>query len=234
VKTTTQIGLAALFATAAMSGRVSAAPESPEHQVPMTHEQSADMETIHRLFAQSTSVRRTVRRLPNGVETMAESQDPKVAALLQEHVQAMRARLNNRQPIREWDPLFAELFKHAGKIRVQISTTPRGVRTLTTSTDPATIRLIHAHAEAVSGFIRDGTAGMAKRHENPLSKQAHPPSTAPFLGKGDGIKTCPVTGEPVQSDIKATMGGRTIHFCCESCIAVVKKNPQSYLKPPGR
>jgi YHS domain-containing protein len=51
-----------------------------------------------------------------------------------------------------------------------------------------------------------------------------------FLGKGDGIETCPVTGEPVSKEIKAEINGRTIYACCPDCLDTVKKDPDLYLK----
>jgi YHS domain-containing protein len=51
-----------------------------------------------------------------------------------------------------------------------------------------------------------------------------------FLGKGDGIETCPVTGEPVNKNVKAEINGRTVYACCEMCLETVKKNPDLYLK----
>src|SRR5262249_20791057 len=51
-----------------------------------------------------------------------------------------------------------------------------------------------------------------------------------FLGKGDGIETCPVTGEPVDKNLKSEVNGQTFYVCCESCIETVKKNPSAYLK----
>jgi YHS domain-containing protein len=52
-----------------------------------------------------------------------------------------------------------------------------------------------------------------------------------FLGKGDGIETCPVTGEPVNKNFKGEADGRTFYVCCEGCLETVKKNPSLYLKP---
>jgi YHS domain-containing protein len=52
-----------------------------------------------------------------------------------------------------------------------------------------------------------------------------------FLGKGDGIETCPVTGEPVNKSLKNEVNGRTFYVCCEGCADTVKKNPDLYLKP---
>jgi YHS domain-containing protein len=51
-----------------------------------------------------------------------------------------------------------------------------------------------------------------------------------FLGKGDGVETCPVTGEKADKEVKAEIEGRTVYFCCAECIDTVKKNPELYLK----
>jgi YHS domain-containing protein len=201
------------------------APPMPQ----VTHERSPDMETIHRLFAHTDKIRRTVRKLPNGVETLTESGDPTVRVLLREHVHAMHVRLQKREPIRAWDPLFAEVFKQAGKIKIQITDTKQGVRVTETSADPYTVTLLHAHADAVSGFVTEGPAGMAKRHELPQPKAVGKRDRPQFLGKGDGVRTCPVTGEPVDKNVKAVIDGRTVYFCCASCIAIVKEKPGRYL-----
>jgi quercetin dioxygenase-like cupin family protein len=50
-------------------------------------------------------------------------------------------------------------------------------------------------------------------------------------GKGDGVTTCPVTGEPVNKEIKFGFFGRTIYFCCANCRDTVVKNPELFLKP---
>ncbi|HEU0173765.1 MAG TPA: hypothetical protein VFV58_05835 [Blastocatellia bacterium] len=52
-----------------------------------------------------------------------------------------------------------------------------------------------------------------------------------FLGKGDGINTCPVTGEAVNKNLKYEVNGRVFYVCCEGCADVVKKNPDLFLKP---
>jgi YHS domain-containing protein len=52
-----------------------------------------------------------------------------------------------------------------------------------------------------------------------------------FLGKGDGLETCPVTGEPVNKNVKYEVNGRVFYVCCEGCADVVKKNPDIFLKP---
>src|SRR5262249_12940021 len=70
-------------------------------------------------------------------------------------------------------------------------------------------------------------------------KKAHDKGKAPatktvkgeFLGKGDGVKTCPVTGEEIQNkDVKGQFFGHTVYFCCPDCLADAKKNPSAYIK----
>ncbi|MCA9018842.1 MAG: hypothetical protein KDA74_01765, partial [Planctomycetaceae bacterium] len=68
------------------------------------------------LLANHQKIKREVQELPNGVQTLTESGDPQVAAKIREHVYWMKERIEKQQPIRMRDPLFAELFKHAGQI----------------------------------------------------------------------------------------------------------------------
>ncbi|MBO0860391.1 MAG: hypothetical protein J2P21_18320 [Chloracidobacterium sp.] len=76
--------------------------------------------------------------------------------------------------------------------------------------------------------------------ENPQSPAANPKDgekqdskgdEKKFLGKGDGLETCPVTGEAVNKNLKYEVNGRVFYVCCESCADMVKKNPDLYLKP---
>src|SRR5688572_6087330 len=70
-------------------------------------------------------------------------------------------------------------------------------------------------------------------------KKAHDKGKAPvaktvkseFLGKGDGVKTCPVSGEEITSkDFKGRFFNRTVYFCCAECLAEAKKSPALYVK----
>lgn len=189
--------------------------------------QPQDMKTIHALFDDHEKITRTVKNISNGVETLTESDDPKVKALIVEHSWAMKARLEKKQPIRQWDPLFAELFKHSDKIKLEIANTAKGVRITETSTDPYVVKLIQLHAAGVSEFVKEGMSVMHKEHPLPGTEKEE---TA-FVGKGDGIETCPVTGEPVNKEIKYGFFGRTVYFCCESCLEAAKKNPEKFIKP---
>lgn len=164
--------------------------------------QMKDMQTIHTLFEHNEKITRTVKLIKTGVETLTDSDDPKVQALIIEHTLAMQKRLENKQPIRQWDPLFAELFKNADKIKLEITRTPKGVKVMETASDPYVVKLVQAHAQGVSEFVLEGTSSMAKRHELPETKAKtdtaeKKEAAKAFQGKCDGVTTCPVTGEPV-------------------------------------
>ncbi|MFY7950886.1 MAG: hypothetical protein ACOVT5_00135, partial [Armatimonadaceae bacterium] len=95
-----------------------------------------DMRTIHALFADTSKVQRRVKEIPGGIEAFTESKDPKVVALLQEHVAAMKRRLESGARIRMWDPLYRVLFDHADKINMHWEATKNGVKVVETSDDP--------------------------------------------------------------------------------------------------
>lgn len=132
----------------------------------------ADHDVFHFLLTNHKKIHRTVKNLPDGVETLTESDDAEVAAGIKAHVKWMQVRVDKVQPIRMRDPLFREIFKHADKISMKRVETPKGVRVTETSKDPYVARLIQAHATAVSGFVKRGFAEAMKNHEVPTATQS--------------------------------------------------------------
>ena len=130
----------------------------------------ADMEVFHFLLDHRNELRRQVKHLPNGVETLTESDNPKITAKIQEHVAAMKKRVEERRPIHARDPLFRELFRNAKTITLHYEKTPKGVKVTETSTDPFVAKLIQAHAEVVNLFVKNGHAEMRKDHPVPEKK----------------------------------------------------------------
>jgi hypothetical protein len=124
----------------------------------------SDMEVFHYLLANRADIRRTVKMLPNGIDTLTESDKPEIAAKLKGHVSAMYARLKDGRPIHQRDPLFRELFAHADQIDANITYTDKGLHVIETSADPAVAKLLHKHAEVVNGFLENGMAEMMKNH----------------------------------------------------------------------
>jgi hypothetical protein len=134
----------------------------------------ADMALFHELFAHRSSITRTVTLRTDGVETLTESADPAVAAKIRAHVEAMAGRVREGRPIHQRDPLFREVFANAAAIDLKVEPTGHGVRTVETSGDAYVVKLIQAHAEVVSAFIRNGQAEAMKDHAVPSRGKERP------------------------------------------------------------
>ncbi len=159
-----------------------AAHETGGTHVPMSHQRgrgprhrqdskfAEDHEVIFFLLQHRKEITRKVTRLKNGVETITESANPKVAAKIREHVTAMYERVEKTNPIHMRDPLFREIFRHTDKIKMQTETTDQGIRVTETYSDPHVARLIQAHAEVVSKFLRNGQLEVRKNHSIPQSE----------------------------------------------------------------
>lgn len=122
------------------------------------------------LLTNHLKIKREVKELPNGVQTLTESDDPQVAAKIREHVYWMKERIEKQQPIRMRDPLFAELFKHAAQIKMVTENTPNGVRVMETSENPYVVKLIKEHAKTVSEFVKRGFPEAMKNHPVPAAQ----------------------------------------------------------------
>lgn len=68
---------------------------------------AGDRDTFHYLLENHKDIKRTVKVLKDGVESLTESDKPEVAKKIQEHVPAMYERLKSGKGVRYWDPLFA-------------------------------------------------------------------------------------------------------------------------------
>lgn len=126
-----------------------------------------DHKVFHFLLANGDKIRRHVKNLDNGIETLTESDDPEITAKIQEHVAAMYDRLKERRPIHMRDPLFRELFQHTDKIELNSKATEKGIRVVETSKDPHVARLLQAHAKVVTLFIKNGHDEAHKNHAVP-------------------------------------------------------------------
>jgi YHS domain-containing protein len=71
-------------------------------------------------------------------------------------------------------------------------------------------------------FNKDPAAYLAK-----MKKQGVQAEKTPVLS---AQKTCPVTGDPIDSKFFVDAGGKRIYVCCPDCIDPVKKDPEKYIK----
>lgn len=124
-------------------------------------------ETIHQLMADHEAIAREIKEVPNGIQTVTTSKDPAVAKKIVEHTYQMKERLESGRPIRMFDPLFQEIFKHHDKIEMKIEEIEGGVRVTETSSDPKVAALIRQHAKVVSEFTAEGMSRMHELSELP-------------------------------------------------------------------
>lgn len=140
-----------------------------------------DRDMWHELLGANTRIRRTVRHTETGVEAVTESEDPAVAGKIIEHAKAMQARMKVGAQVRVWDPVFAELFKKHGAVRIEVTPTDKGVKVVESSADPEAVALLRSHAMGVSEFVREGF----KAAPRPTPKfKAGDPLPAPELAIG--------------------------------------------------
>jgi hypothetical protein len=128
---------------------------------------AADRDVFHFLLDHRADIRRTVKNVEKGVETVTDSDKPDIAGKIQEHVAAMHGRVKDGGGIHLRDPLFAEIFRHYDKITVVVEKTAKGVKVTETSDDPYVAKLIQAHAAVVTKFIENGHAEMRQNHVPP-------------------------------------------------------------------
>lgn len=130
---------------------------------------AADRDVFHYLLTHHADIKRTVKARDDGVETVTESDKKEVAAKIQEHAAAMHKRVKAGNGIRLRDPLFAEIFKHYDQIEMTVEKTDKGVKVTETSKDKEVVKLIQAHAEVVSKFVKDGFDEAHKTHPVPAT-----------------------------------------------------------------
>lgn len=116
----------------------------------------ADMRRYTEMFNRHNEITRTVDEIPGGVRTTTQSNAPELVAQLQEHVSSMYARLDQGAEVMCMSNSLPTLFRHANGYRRVLTLTPTGVIAEETSDDPALIEAIRAHAQEVTGFVRDG------------------------------------------------------------------------------
>ncbi|MCA8996570.1 MAG: hypothetical protein KDA80_06290 [Planctomycetaceae bacterium] len=131
-----------------------------------------DMMTIHAMFDSRDKIQRSVKLLPDGAEAVTESDDKRVANLLQEHVPAMDARVVDNEPLppMTFHPVFVNLIKNADKYSLNYETTEKGIKVTYKAEDPFVIMLVQEHAQLVSRFLKNGMSEIHKPYELPEVK----------------------------------------------------------------
>jgi hypothetical protein len=119
---------------------------------------SAQLGVIHELIANHDRIRRTVTNLPDGIRTVTESDDPRVAEWIKTHVADMGRRVaagdDPGLPIES--PALHAIFRDKDKIRTTVETTEKGVVVVQTSGDAQTVADLQKHAAEVTDLVQGG------------------------------------------------------------------------------
>jgi hypothetical protein len=130
----------------------------------LSHDEAtmAQLGTIHELFVNHDRITRTVTNLPDGIRTTTESDDPRIAQLIKDHVASMGKRVATGDdpglPI-ESDALHS-IFRNYDKVQTKVETTDKGVVVTQTSGDAETVAALQQHASEVSDFVTEGMVAM--------------------------------------------------------------------------
>ncbi len=147
---------------------------------------AADMHLVHDLILNHDRIKRTVTNLPDGIKTVTESDDSQVAQAVKAHVASMEKRLNEGREFNLFSPTIPVLFQNKDKIKTVIETTDKGSIMTQTSSDPAVVAALQAHAAEVSELVRDGRLAMMRSAQAAMGRgragfgpSFAPPSAAP-------------------------------------------------------
>ncbi len=122
----------------------------------------ADMSLYLEMFNRHNEITRTVEEIPGGIRTTTESTSPDLVAQLQAHVSSMYSHLDQRAEVMCMSGSLPTLFSHANGYSRQLTFTPTGLVAEETADDPALTQAIRAHAQEVTGFVRDGMPPMMR------------------------------------------------------------------------
>lgn len=183
----------------------------------------ADMRTIHTMFDNREKIRRSVMMLPDGAESLTESDDEKLAAMLKEHVPNMDARVLGNAPLppMTFHPVFVSLIEHADDYTLDYEETDKGVKVAYQSDDPYVVMLVQEHAKLVSRFLSEGHDVIHAEYELPAFDEATAAAKAKALtARGTLFKT--LSGRLTEV-IQAEGPAAAIEVCSKEASAMAKK-----------
>jgi hypothetical protein len=167
-----------------------AEPASVEQQASPMGMSAEEHGNIFDLLSGHAAITRTVGEVPGGVKTITTTHDPELVETLREHVRQMTRRLEAGRPVRQWDPVFRDVFAHSESIRLEVVDIEGGVEVTETSDDPKAVEAIRAHAKKVNAFVAGG----------------HPAARPPWAGGGRGRGAGPGFGPGTQPHDHETKG----------------------------
>jgi hypothetical protein len=140
----------------------------------------AQLRVIHELLANHDRIRRTVTNLPDGIRTVTESDDPKIAEWIKTHAADMGRRVATGDdpglPIES--PALHAIFRDKDKIRTTVETTEKGVIVVQISDDAKTVADLQKHAAEVTDLVQGGMSAvhtaMMRNADGPMRRGMMP------------------------------------------------------------
>jgi predicted methyltransferase len=111
------------------------------------------MDLVHN----NTRIKRTVTNLPDGVKTITESDDPKLAQVIKAHVASMSGRLKDGREFNIFSTTLPVIFDNADKIKSVVEMTDKGIIVTRTTTDAKVAAAMQAHAAEVTELVQEGS-----------------------------------------------------------------------------
>jgi hypothetical protein len=119
---------------------------------------AADMGIAMNLVHENTKIKRTVTRLPDGIKTVTESDDPKIAQDIKAHVASMSGRLKEGKEFNIFSTTLPVIFDNAKNIKSSVEFTAKGAVVTRTSPDSKVAAALQAHADEVTELVKEGPA----------------------------------------------------------------------------
>lgn len=121
-----------------------------------------EMAGIHELFVNHDRITRTVTNLPNGIRTVTESSDPRIAQILRDHVTSSvtRVETGNDPGLPMESEALRSIYRNYQKIHTTFEPTATGIVVVQTSSDLETVAALQQHASEVTDFVKGGMDAM--------------------------------------------------------------------------
>jgi predicted methyltransferase len=117
---------------------------------------ATDMGLVMDLVHSNAKIKRTVTNLPDGIKTVTESDDPKVAQAIKAHVASMSGRLKDGREFNLFSTTLPVIFDNADKIKSVVEMTDKGAVVIQTSADAKVVAALQAHATEVTELVQEG------------------------------------------------------------------------------
>lgn len=144
---------------------------------------ATDMGLVMDLVHNNTKIKRSVTKLPDGIKTVTESDDPKVAQDIKAHVASMSGRLKDGKEFNIFSTTLPVIFDNAKNIKSVVEMTDKGAVVTRTSTDAKVVAALQAHAGEVTELVQEGPTAFHRGLSSRMAMSPGGPRGAMGAGK---------------------------------------------------